>query len=129
MMNPKYAEKAQPFYQASMKREEDFQRTQGIVNIPLISLSSERSSFKKESFPSNLICLERTNPYDISYNSIMPDVKKDFSWDYLDDCSSPIVDLETFKENFAIFSMNQLDALNWNNIFAAGGTKFIFLVP
>lgn len=123
-MKPSLHLVAEPFYQMAMRREEDFQRTQIAVNVPLISVSKEFSSFEKKDFPAERICLERTKPHEVPGLHL----RKDFEWNYLDELSKPIVTMEEFKENFDIFTMKQLDKLNWKNVLATGGTTFFSLL-
>ena len=128
-MRPSLLLRAEPLYQSAMQREEDFQRTQIKVNVPLISVSLEFSTFRKQTFPSEFICLERQKPYrGFYYRKTHGEHRKDFDWNYLDELSSTVVSLDEFKENFSIFTMNQLKKLNWNNVFAAGGFNLIFYI-
>lgn len=111
-----------------MRREEDFQRTQVAVNVPLISVSQEFSTFKKTEFPNERICLERKKPFtEFYYNKTYPEYRQNFDWSYLDKVSKPVVSVHEFRENWDIFTMKQLALLNWNNVLAAGGTCYTFL--
>lgn len=126
-MQPRLCSAADPFYQSSMRREEDFQRTQTAVNVPLISISKDFSTFKKATFPNERICLERTHPYKFLHDSeTYPQSRHAFDWSFLDRFQTPIVTVHQFKEHFDIFTMKQLHNLNWNNVFAAGGNSYVF---
>lgn len=104
-----------------MKREEDA-IADGSIDIPMISLSQNSNLFHKRKTNAD-ICLQRKSPFTVEHQQMDFETRREFiTWEYLDDCASPIVDLETFKRNFAVFSLNQLKNLNWKNVFAAGGT-------
>lgn len=116
------------FLACSMRREEDFQRSKNILagQIPLINV--HKDFFSITSFPQERICLNKESPFTIAVDgTVLTTEKKSFVWPETILGEASIVSKEQFLHNFAIFTKNQLQGIDWNNVFVAGGEQTIFM--
>jgi hypothetical protein len=64
---------ARPFLGASMRREEDFQRSKKLLagQIPLINVYKQQDTFKFVEFPEDRLCLNKRPPCCIYDNGMI----------------------------------------------------------
>jgi hypothetical protein len=144
--SPILKEEGSIFLAASMKREEDFWRAKASFfknTSSLLNIYKCIDTFKQTEFPfSKRICLEPVDPIPASHDDYAPGVlqfpldeeyslvvntsiDECFRRDYteIEEGKDSVVSFEQFKIQFDIFTEKQLEFINWDNVFVAGGMK------
>jgi hypothetical protein len=136
--NPNLKASSRNYIGSSLRIEEDFWRTQEDNDAGLINVFEEKDTFKYSDFPASRICFYSTPPihvkdgqiqlrkdeYTKTYNSLcIMNTQLQSSSYYAEkvEGQNSIVEQREFKIAFEEFTENQLQKLNWNNLFVAGG--------